>query len=87
MMRFGVNTFVWVSPCTTQAAEELAPKVKSLGFDIFEMACENPGLIDVQAVKKTLRAEGLDAIVCGVFGPDRNICSDDPADSRQCEVL
>ena len=57
MMKFGVNTFVWVSPCTTQAAEELAPKVKSLGFDIFEMACENPGLIDVQAVKKTLKAE------------------------------
>ncbi|MGZ6315776.1 MAG: sugar phosphate isomerase/epimerase family protein [Anaerolineales bacterium] len=78
MMKFGVNTFVWVSPCTTQAAEELAPKVKSLGFDIFEMACENPVLIDVQAVKKTLKADGLDAIVCGVFGPDRNICSDNP---------
>ncbi len=78
MRKFGVNTFVWVSPCTTQAAADLAPKVKSLGFDIFEMACENPGLIDVQAVKKSLEMNGLDAIVCGVFGPDRNICSDDP---------
>jgi D-psicose/D-tagatose/L-ribulose 3-epimerase len=77
-MKFGVNTFVWVSPCTTQAVEELAPKVKSMGFDILEIAVEQPDLIDVKAVDKTLRQHGLDAIVCGVFGPDRNICSQDP---------
>ena len=77
-MKFGVNTFVWVSPCTTQAAKELAPKVKSLGFDIFELACENPDLIDVRAVRRELASNGLDAIVCGAFGPNRNICSSDP---------
>jgi D-psicose/D-tagatose/L-ribulose 3-epimerase len=77
-MKFGVNTFVWVSPCTTQAATDLAPKIKGMGFDIFEMACENPELIDVQAVKHELTKNGLEAIVCGAFGPDRNICSSDP---------
>lgn len=77
-MKFGVNTFVWVSPCTTAAVHELAPKVKSMGFDILEISCENPQLIDVQEVKTVLHTNGLDGIICGAFGPDRNICSDDP---------
>src|SRR5512133_2948283 len=77
-VKFGVNTFVWVSPCTTEAVTELAPKVKGLGFDIFEISFENPELIDVKQVKKDLRNNALSPIVCGAFGPDRNICSEDP---------
>ena len=77
-MRFGINTFVWVSPCTTRAVQDLAPKVRALGFDILEISVEDPALIDVKAVKHVLQENQLDAIVCGVFGPDRNICSPDP---------
>ncbi|OGO33949.1 MAG: sugar phosphate isomerase [Chloroflexi bacterium RBG_16_54_18] len=77
-MKFGVNTFVWVSPCTTAAVMDLAPKVKELGFDIFEISCENPVLIDVDEVKSELERNSLQPIVCGAFGPDRNICSRDP---------
>ncbi len=77
-MKFGVNTFVWVSPCTTLAVEELAPHVKALGFDILELAVENPALLDLPRVKAALRTNGLDAIVCGAFGPDRNLASSDP---------
>ena len=77
-MRFGVNTFVWVSPCTTEAIQDLAPKVKAMGFDILELAVENPDLIDIKTVKALLEENGLGAIVCGAFGPDRNLCSTDP---------
>ena len=77
-MKFGVNTFVWVSPCTTQAVKDLAPKVKSMGFDILEISVENPDLIDLNAVKGILKENQLEGIVCGAFGPDRNICSVDP---------
>jgi D-psicose/D-tagatose/L-ribulose 3-epimerase len=77
-MEFGVNTFVWVSPCTTDAVKELAPKVKSMGFDILEISCENPDLIDIPEVKTGLTRNGLSAIVCGAFGPNRNISSFDP---------
>jgi D-psicose/D-tagatose/L-ribulose 3-epimerase len=77
-MKFGVNTFVWVSPCTTSAVADLAPKVKGMGFDLLELAIENPELIDVQQVKRDLRENDLEPIVCGAFGPDRNICSRDP---------
>jgi D-psicose/D-tagatose/L-ribulose 3-epimerase len=78
VVKFGVNSFVWVSPCTTEAVDDLAPKVKSLGFDILEIACENPNLLDIQAIKLSVQKSNLDAIICGVFGPDRNISSFDP---------
>jgi D-psicose/D-tagatose/L-ribulose 3-epimerase len=77
-MKFGVNTFVWVSPCTTQAVEELAPRVKDMGFDILELSIENPALIDVPRVKQILEANHLLAIVCGAFGPDRDLASSNP---------
>ena len=48
-MKFGVNTFVWISPCTTSAVKDLAPKVKGMGFDILEISCENPELINVSS--------------------------------------
>ena len=53
-MKFGVNTFVWVSPCTTAAVKELAPKAKGLGFDVFEISVENPALLDVQQLVELL---------------------------------
>ncbi len=77
-MKFGVNTFVWVSPCTTDAVKELAPKVKAMGFDVLEIACENPELLGIQAIKRELENQGLEGIICGVFGPHRNLSSFDP---------
>jgi D-psicose/D-tagatose/L-ribulose 3-epimerase len=77
-MKFGVNSFVWVSPCTTEGVRELAPKVKTMGFDLFEVACENPELLDIQAIEKELARNELSGIICGVFGADRNLCSFDP---------
>jgi D-psicose/D-tagatose/L-ribulose 3-epimerase len=77
-MKFGVNTFVWISPSTTSAIVDLAPKVRGMGFDILEIACENPDLIDVEQVRTDIEKNHLKPIVCGVFGPDRNICSSNP---------
>jgi D-psicose/D-tagatose/L-ribulose 3-epimerase len=77
-MKFGVNSFVWVSPCTTKAVKELAPKVKSMGFDVLEIACENPDLLDISTIKNEIEGYGLSPIMCGVFGADRNLCSFDP---------
>ncbi len=77
-MKFGVNTFIWVSPCTTDDVRHLAPKVKRMGFDLLEVAVENPDLIDPMAVKAELDSNGLQGIICGAFGPDRNICSGNP---------
>jgi D-psicose/D-tagatose/L-ribulose 3-epimerase len=77
-MKFGVNTFVWVSPCTTSAVLDLAPHVKRLGFDILELSVENPALINVSEVKKAIQEEDLLPIVCGAFGLDRDLASENP---------
>jgi len=76
-MKFGVNTFVWVSPLTTQSFLEIAPVVNNMGFEIIELAVESTEQIDIQTIKTSLAKNNLSAIVCGAFGPDRNICSSD----------
>jgi D-psicose/D-tagatose/L-ribulose 3-epimerase len=78
-MKFGVNTFVWVSPFSTEVFCELAEKARQFGFDVLELAIENPERVDVTAIKREKSGLGLDLVVCGAFGPDRNICSSDPA--------
>ena len=77
-MIFGVNTFVWVSPLTTADVKRLAPKVKDMGFDVLELAIENPATLDVPEVKQALKQNDLLPIVCGAYGPDRNLASNDP---------
>lgn len=77
-MRIGINSFSWVSPFTTQHIH-LLRKVKDFGYDIFEMATEEPEKIDLKAVKDAAEEVGIDIIVCGVFGGDRDLSS---ADSR-----
>ncbi|MEP7294272.1 MAG: sugar phosphate isomerase/epimerase, partial [Chloroflexota bacterium] len=39
-MHFGVNTWVWVSPLTTDELKTLAPRVKAMGFDWIEIPLE-----------------------------------------------
>lgn len=77
-MKIGVNTFVWTSPFTTRDFG-LIPKIKSMGFDIIEVAVEDASLIDVPLLRETARDEGLAITICGAFGPSRDISSDDPA--------
>ena len=77
-MKIGVNTFVWTSPFTTSDFG-LIPKIKSMGFDIIEIAVEDASLIDVPLLRKTVEGEGLSITICGAFGATRDISSDDPA--------
>ena len=80
-MKIGVNTFVWTSPFST-GDFGLIPKIKSMGFDIIEIAVEDASLIDVPLLRKTVEDEGLSITICGAFGPTRDISSDDPAIQR-----
>jgi D-psicose/D-tagatose/L-ribulose 3-epimerase len=53
-----------------------------MGFDMIEVAVEDPGLIDIGKLKQTLDSVGMDAIVCGAFGPERNISSLDESERQ-----
>lgn len=76
-MKFGASTFIWVSPFSN-ATLDLIDKVAGQGFDIVEICVEDPDTIDTAAIDARLRATGLAATVCGAFGPDRDLSSDDP---------
>jgi D-psicose/D-tagatose/L-ribulose 3-epimerase len=79
-VKFGVNTFVWASPFSTAEHLGLIDKVHGMGFDLIEIAAEDPALINIHDLDGRLREVGLGALVCGAFGPGRNLASDDAAE-------
>jgi D-psicose/D-tagatose/L-ribulose 3-epimerase len=74
-MKFGANTFIWRSPFSTQDDLDLIPKLKGMGFDLIEIAVEDPALIDLDVLEKTLVENDLGLVTGGVYGPGRNISS------------
>ena len=78
-MKFGVNTWVWVSPLTTNGIAELAPKVKAMGFDWFEVPLELTDTIDYVQAASILRDNGLGVSVCAAMGEDRDLIHEDKA--------
>jgi D-psicose/D-tagatose/L-ribulose 3-epimerase len=74
-MRFGANTFIWRSPFSTEHDLDLIPKIKSMGFDLIEVAVEDPALVNTDQLKTALEEHELGVVVCGAYGPGRNISS------------
>jgi len=83
MITFGASTWLWTSPFKTETVS-LFPKIKAMGFDAVEIPVEYPELIDGKEVRKALDANGLSPIVCGAFGPTRDLTHDDPAVHKNC---
>lgn len=74
-MPFGANTFIWESPFSTASHLYLCDKLQSMGFDLIEVAVEDPQLVDVSALKQAAGNNGLGVVMCGAFGPGRNLSS------------
>ncbi len=83
-IKYGVSTWLWTSPFTTQSIEELFPKIANMGYDVVEIAVEDAALIDIKVVKKALDHYGLKAVVCGAFGPSRDLTNEDTAIHKNC---
>lgn len=75
-IKFGASTWLWQSPFTT-ASVSLFPKIKKLGFDCVEIPIEDPELIDAVVVNNALKENGLEALVCGAFGPTKDLTHED----------
>lgn len=80
---YGVSTWLWTSPFTTESIS-LFPKIKSMGFDAVEIPMEYPEKINAKEVKAALNANGLEPVACGAFGPSRDLTNDDPAVHENC---
>ncbi len=75
----GANTWIWTSPLTDTALDELAPKIAAWGFDLIELPVEQLGDWDPAHVAAILAEQGLRAGVCAVMGAGRDLTSGDDA--------
>lgn len=82
-LSFAVSTWLWTSPFSNETSA-LFPKIREMGFDAVEVPVEDPGLIDNTLLQKALTDHGLTGIVCGAFGPSRDLTHEDPAVHQQC---
>lgn len=82
-IKYGVSTWLWTSPFTTETVE-LFPKIRSMGYDAVEIPVEYPEKINGRKVKEALQEHGLEAVVCGAFGPSRDLTHDDPSVHQNC---
>ena len=74
----GVNAWVWTSPFTTdEEGLALIDKVKKMGFDSFEFGLEDTSHVDPAKLKSRTQSNGLRLVICGAFGPDRDLTHDD----------
>jgi D-psicose/D-tagatose/L-ribulose 3-epimerase len=76
-MKFGVNTWVWSSPLTTDEFSRLAAHVARMGFDLIEVPIENPGDFDYARAGQVARDHGLAVSVCAAMSPDRDLIHPD----------
>jgi D-psicose/D-tagatose/L-ribulose 3-epimerase len=77
-IKLGVSTWLWTSPFQAETIS-LFPKIKQMGYDAVEIPIEDPTLIDGKVVKQALDDNGLHPIVCGAFGPSRDLTHEDPS--------
>jgi len=82
-IKFGVSTWLWTSPFTSETVD-LFPKIKSMGYDCVEIPVEYPEKINAKIVKDALIQNELEAVVCGAFGPSRDLTHEDPAVHENC---
>jgi D-psicose/D-tagatose/L-ribulose 3-epimerase len=55
-----------------------------MGYDVVEIPIEYTDLIDAVKVKMALDECGLQAVVCGAFGPSRDLTNEDPSVHKTC---
>jgi D-psicose/D-tagatose/L-ribulose 3-epimerase len=77
-VQFGASTFIWASPFGTDTLD-LIDTVAALGFDLIEICVERPETIEAALVRSRLHRANLKALVCGAFGPDRDMSSESSA--------
>ena len=83
MVKFGVSTWLWTSPFSTESVR-LFKKIHELGFTHVEIPVEDVDLIDEHAVRSALDSHDLKPIVCGVFGPTKDLTHDDQEVRDNC---
>ncbi len=83
-VKFGASTWLWTSPFNTDSIEDIFSNISSIGFDVVEIAVEDPSIIDVKRVAAGLARYKLDVVICGAFGPSRDLTHEDESVHQNC---
>jgi D-psicose/D-tagatose/L-ribulose 3-epimerase len=83
-IQFGVSTWLWTSPFSNESMEVLFSRIAKMGFDVVEIAVEDPALINAEKIKEGLLRYNLKAAICGAFGPSRDLTHEDSSVHRNC---
>ena len=81
MNPLGASTWIWTSPFGDESLE-LVVRAKQFGFDVLEIAVEDPDRITGSRLREAGERAGVTFTVCGAFGPDRDLSHDDAAIRR-----
>lgn len=76
-MQFGVNTWVWISPTTTEDFKVYVPKVKDMGFDMIEFGLEDTSVLDYKEAAEILKDHNCGISVTVAMSPDRDLLVED----------
>jgi D-psicose/D-tagatose/L-ribulose 3-epimerase len=76
-MKFGVNAWVWISPLTTEGLAQVTSTVAEMGFDMVEVAIEEPGGYDYVRTGDVIRDHGLGVSLVAAMSPDRDLLHPD----------
>lgn len=83
MLTFAASTWLWTSPFQKDSLP-LLHKVKDMGFGAVEIPVEYPELIDIEETAQVLKDLELKAVVCGAFGPTRDLTHEDSSVHENC---
>lgn len=72
-MKFGVNTWIWVSPLSDADLAELVPRLARAGCDWVETPIELMNEFDYSKAAQLIRDHGLGVSVVVAMGPDRDL--------------
>lgn len=78
----GLSTFVLASPFS-DADVSVFEKVAGWGYDHVEVCLEDPTRLSARTVARAASDAGLSVLVCGAFGPDRDVSHSDPVQGAQ----
>jgi D-psicose/D-tagatose/L-ribulose 3-epimerase len=73
----GLSTFVLASPFSDSDGAAF-DRVAAMGYDLIEVCIENPEILTADFVSDNAKRTGLNVGICGAFGPDRDVSTDDP---------
>ncbi len=76
-IKYGINTFTFVSPFTTKDLV-LLDKARQMGFDLVEIPIEGTSDVDYDEAARAFKHSGLMVTTCCAMGPDRDPTHEDP---------